>query len=82
MTGADVTLDLLVPAPVRRLPVRPGEDDLVALHSRPRDVRHVRANMVTSVDGAATGGDGRSGSLGTPADPEDVAAGACLGRQQ
>ena len=68
MTGADVTLDLLVPAPARRLPVRPGEDDLVALHSRPRGVRHVRATMVASVDGAATGGDGRSGPLGTPAD--------------
>lgn len=66
---ADVDLDLLVPTrDARRLAAAPGEPDLVALLTRPRDRRHVRANMVASVDGGATGGDGRSGSLGTPAD--------------
>lgn len=65
----DPDLDLLVPAhDARRVAAVPGEPELVALHARDRTRRHVRANMVTSVDGAATGGDGRSGSLGTPAD--------------
>ncbi|UZN05073.1 dihydrofolate reductase family protein [Cellulomonas sp. S1-8] len=64
----DADLDLLVPGPGRRLPERPGEADLVALLQRERTGPHVRANMVASIDGAATGGDGRSGSLGTAAD--------------
>lgn len=63
---ADV-LDLLVPEP-RALPADPREPGLVALQSRDRAVPLVRTNMVASVDGAATGPDGRSGSLGTAAD--------------
>ncbi|ADG74630.1 bifunctional deaminase-reductase domain protein [Cellulomonas flavigena DSM 20109] len=60
-------LDLLVPA-TRALPEDPHEPDLLALQARDRDVPLVRANMVASIDGAATGPDGRSGSLGTAAD--------------
>lgn len=65
-----VDLDLLVPErrPVPAAPSGAGDPDLVALHARDRARGHVRANMVASVDGAATGGDGRSGTLGTPAD--------------
>jgi riboflavin biosynthesis pyrimidine reductase len=66
-TPPDVPLDVLVPVTDRRtLAPVPGEAELVALLVR--DAPHVRANMVASVDGAATGGDDRSGSLGTPAD--------------
>jgi hypothetical protein len=64
-----VDLELLVPDR-RAVPAVPsgGEPELIALHARDRTHGHVRANMVASVDGAATGGDGRSGTLGTPAD--------------
>ncbi|GIG39727.1 dihydrofolate reductase family protein [Cellulomonas phragmiteti] len=66
---SDVHLDLLVPArDDRRLADTPDERELRRLFARERSRPHVRANMVTSVDGAATGGDGRSGTLGTPAD--------------
>ncbi|MBO3093292.1 dihydrofolate reductase family protein [Cellulomonas dongxiuzhuiae] len=62
-------LDLLVPVPDdRRLAAAPDDTDLLRLFARDRTCARVRANMVASVDGAATGGDGRSASLGTPAD--------------
>ena len=61
-------LDLLLPGAPRTLPPLPGEPDLVDLLARGRPARHVRANMVASVDGATAGHDGRSGTLGTPAD--------------
>ncbi|MBF0689812.1 MAG: dihydrofolate reductase family protein [Cellulomonas sp.] len=65
----DVELDLLVPArDDRRLAAPPGDGDLLGLFARDRAHARVRANMVASIDGAATGTDGRSGSLGTPAD--------------
>lgn len=60
-------LQLLLPADAARdLPADPHERDLLALLHR--DAPHVRANMVASVDGAATASDGRSGGLGTDAD--------------
>lgn len=40
------------------------------LFAFPHDVTWVRAQMISSIDGACTGADGRSGSLGTPADLE------------
>ncbi|MCM0640456.1 dihydrofolate reductase family protein [Cellulomonas wangsupingiae] len=61
-------LDLLLPGVPRTFRPLPGEPDLVALLGRGRPARHVTATMVASVDGAACGPDGRSGSLGTPAD--------------
>lgn len=67
MTTGAADLDLLLPHR-EALPVRPGEPGLVGLLARDRARVHVRANMVASVDGAATGPDGRSGSLGTAAD--------------
>jgi riboflavin biosynthesis pyrimidine reductase len=44
--------------------------DLYAYPDRMRQRGFVRANMVTSVDGAVTGSDGRSGSVSSPADRE------------
>ena len=43
-------------------------DELVTAYDYPADVRWVRANMVTSLDGAAQGSNGRSGTLSSPAD--------------
>ena len=45
-------------------------DELVAAYEYPADVRWVRANMVTSLDGAAQGSDGRSGTLSSAADKQ------------
>ena len=61
-------LDLLLPGVPRTFHPLPGEPDLVALLAPGHPARHVTATMVASVDGAARGPDGRSGSLGTPAD--------------
>lgn len=48
---------------------RLGDAHLAALYAVPAgEGRWLRANFATSVDGAATGGDGRSGSVNTPAD--------------
>ncbi|GGL23118.1 hypothetical protein GCM10012283_01540 [Phycicoccus endophyticus] len=46
---------------------RPSTEQLAGLYAPPRR-RWVRSNMVTTLDGSATGADGRSGSVGTPAD--------------
>lgn len=46
-----------------------GADDLRALYAFPSGP-HVRANFVASLDGAAAGADGRSGSINTLADRE------------
>jgi riboflavin biosynthesis pyrimidine reductase len=57
--------------PVQRIYPAPGwldGDELVAAYDYPADVRWVRANMVTSLDGAAQGSNGRSGTLSSPAD--------------
>ncbi len=55
-----------------RRPSRPGSrvkaGDLEELYAFPRRGTWVRANMVSTLDGAAAGADGRSGSVNTPAD--------------
>jgi riboflavin biosynthesis pyrimidine reductase len=54
---------------VRRLLPEPSDDvDLAAAYACPEGHPWLRANMVTSVDGAMTGPDARSGSLSGPAD--------------
>ncbi len=55
----------------RRLDPLPGEPALGALYDHPDPGDGgvwVRANMIASLDGGATGADGRSGSLNGPAD--------------
>lgn len=47
---------------------------LAALYAFPAPRRWVRANMVATVDGSATGPDGLSGSVNTPADNRVYAA--------
>jgi riboflavin-specific deaminase-like protein len=42
--------------------------ELLAAYEYPAEVRWVRANMVTSLDGAAQGSNGRSGTLSSPGD--------------
>ncbi|WP_421734000.1 dihydrofolate reductase family protein [Cellulomonas sp.] len=64
-------LDVLLPhdAPVRHLAPRDDEAELVALFADPPTTGvHVRANMVSTVDGAATGASHVSGSINGPAD--------------
>lgn len=56
---------------VRRLLPTPGQEELsdeqlVQLYGTPTDL--VRLNMAATVDGSATGSDGRSGSINTDAD--------------
>ena len=58
---------LLAPGITPGAPV--GADDLRALYAFPSGP-HVRANFVASLDGAAAGADGRSGSINTVADRE------------
>ncbi|MCB7138100.1 dihydrofolate reductase family protein [Cellulosimicrobium marinum] len=63
-------LDVLLPSPARLDP-DPREDALAALYAYPPRSRGpvaVRANMVTSLDGAAWGPDERSGSINDDAD--------------
>jgi riboflavin biosynthesis pyrimidine reductase len=55
----------------RLLPLPAGdlhEDDLLEAYAYPNDGPWVRANMVATVDGAARGPDGRTGSISSPAD--------------
>jgi riboflavin biosynthesis pyrimidine reductase len=62
--------DLPDPA-TRRLDPLPGEPALSVLYDHPDPGEGrvwVRANMIASLDGGATGSDGRSGSLNGPAD--------------
>ncbi|GAA2106292.1 dihydrofolate reductase family protein [Brevibacterium salitolerans] len=78
---SSVPLTLLLPqaadGPRRhpaQFPPETGEAGLVALYAdltgAPRDAggMWVRANMVTTLDGEVVGGDGRSGSISSPAD--------------
>jgi riboflavin biosynthesis pyrimidine reductase len=44
------------------------DDDLLAAYGWPETGRWLRAMMVTTLDGAAAGGDGLSGSVSSPAD--------------
>jgi len=65
--------DLLLPVDgaARRVDPEPGEPVLAALYAHPDPGGRrpwVRANMIASLDGGATGADGRSGSLNGPAD--------------
>jgi len=59
------TLDVLLPLDRPRLEPIAGEPDLIALFDA---TPGVRANMVSTVDGAATGADARSGSINNAAD--------------
>ena len=59
---------LIDPRRPSRAGSRVGAADLEALYAFPRRGTWVRANMVSTLDGAAAGGDGRSGSVNTPAD--------------
>lgn len=64
-------LDVLLPldSPLRLLAPRSDEADLIDLFDDgPRTGLHVRANMVSTLDGAATGADHVSGSINGPAD--------------
>ena len=56
-------------APLQRLETL-EDDDLADWYDYPHDLdrAYVRANFVTSLDGAVTGADGRSGSIGNKAD--------------
>jgi riboflavin biosynthesis pyrimidine reductase len=45
-----------------------SDAELLAAYEYPADIRWLRANMVTSLDGAAQGRNGRSGTLSSPAD--------------
>jgi len=67
------TLDVLLPtdAAPRTVVAEPGEPGLAALYPHPAPAAGgawVRANMITTLDGAVTGADGRSGSISGPAD--------------
>ncbi|WP_407317676.1 dihydrofolate reductase family protein [Isoptericola halotolerans] len=66
MSSDTPSLRLLLPSP-EALPADPAERRLVELCTPPAG-RHVRANMVASVDGGAWGEDGRSGSINDAAD--------------
>jgi riboflavin biosynthesis pyrimidine reductase len=58
-------------SPVRRIfPTAKdlGPAELIAAYAYPAGVRWLRANMVTSLDGAAQGWNGRSGTLSSPGD--------------
>ena len=55
---------MVFPAPPRTL----DAEDLLAAYPWPDQGRWVRAMMVTTLDGAAAGPDGRSGSISSPVD--------------
>jgi len=65
--ATDPTLQVLLPADVEPVTPDDAEARLTALHAEPR-LPWLRANMVATLDGAATGADGRSGSINGPAD--------------
>lgn len=77
----DPTLDVLLPVSRAgdRIPPSPDEHELASLYAHPprrsdpegrtsRPAVHVRANMVSTLDGAATGPDRVSGSINNAAD--------------
>lgn len=59
---------LLDDGPQRLTPGPVTDEDLARLYAAPPARRWLRASMVATVDGAAAGPDGRSGSINTPAD--------------
>ncbi|GAA1986788.1 hypothetical protein GCM10009718_25290 [Isoptericola halotolerans] len=66
MSSTTPPLRLLLPEP-EDVPADPAERRLASLYALPAR-RHVRANMIVSVDGGAWGDDGRSGSINDTAD--------------
>ncbi len=60
------TLEVLLPAGAA--PLAPGDDARLAEHYAEPGLPWLRANMIATLDGAATGPDGRSGSINGPAD--------------
>lgn len=60
------TLDVLLPAGVA--PIGPREDARLEGHYAEERLPWVRGNMIATLDGAATGADGRSGSINGAAD--------------
>lgn len=60
------TLEVLLPA--GQDPIGPDDDDRLAAHYAEARLPWVRANMIATLDGAATGADGRSGSINGAAD--------------
>lgn len=65
--ATDPTLQVLLPDGTEPLTPDAAEQRLADLYAAPR-LPWVRANMITTLDGAATGADGRSGSINGPAD--------------
>lgn len=63
----DPTLQVLLPDGTAPLPPDAAEQRLADLYAAPH-LPWVRANMIATLDGAATGADGRSGSINGPAD--------------
>ncbi len=61
------TLEVLLPAGAPPLPPDPAETELARHYAEPR-LPWLRANMIATLDGAATGADARSGSINGPAD--------------
>jgi riboflavin biosynthesis pyrimidine reductase len=64
---AEPALDVLLPVGLPPLPPDAAEAGLSALFAQPRPP-WLRANMISALDGAATGADHRSGSINDPAD--------------
>lgn len=61
------TLDVLLPAGAPPIAPDPAETALLRTYAEPH-LPWLRANMVSTLDGAATGADARSGSINGPAD--------------
>ncbi len=60
------TLDVLLPAGLA--PIGPQDDARLEAHYAEAQLPWVRGNMIATLDGAATGADGRSGSINGAAD--------------
>ena len=67
MDDATPTLEVLLPAGLPAIRPDDAEAALAALFAEPR-TPWLRANMIATLDGAATGADHRSGSINDPAD--------------
>lgn len=66
------TLEVLLPTGVA--PIAPDDDARLAAHYAEPRLPWLRANMIATLDGAATGADGRSGSINGAADHRVFAA--------
>ena len=67
MDDAPPTLEVLLPSGLPAIRPDDAETALAALFAEPR-TPWLRANMIATLDGAATGADHRSGSINDPAD--------------